>query len=172
MIRFKLYYDKDAEQIWLNDMCRQGWAMVSFCLGIYTFIPCQSGEFIYQIDLLPGSGFQCDAPEGYQEFMEDTGVEVVQRWVRWVYLFFFNDTATTEIYTDPASQAALYRRIRLLFTWVLGLDLCCSASVWGNLDRGGFYVAIAGLYLVIFAVFLRVIWRCTCRIRELGQPVG
>lgn len=30
MIKFKLYFDKDAETAWLNEMCAQGWAMQSF----------------------------------------------------------------------------------------------------------------------------------------------
>ena len=54
MIQFKLTYDKDDEQDWLNAYCQQGWAMSSFFLGLVTFVRCQPGEYIYQIDLLPG----------------------------------------------------------------------------------------------------------------------
>ena len=86
MKRFRMYYDKDAEEVWLNEMCQKGWAMTSFFAGLYTFAPCQPGEYIYQIDMPEGAGFQPNDIEGYTEFMEDAGVEVVQQWYRWVYL--------------------------------------------------------------------------------------
>ena len=33
MIRFRLYFDKDAETKWLNEMAEQGWAMKHFFAG-------------------------------------------------------------------------------------------------------------------------------------------
>lgn len=51
MIRFKLYYDKDKETVWLNQMASEGWALKSFFAGFYKFEPCGKGEYIYQIDL-------------------------------------------------------------------------------------------------------------------------
>jgi hypothetical protein len=35
----RLYYDKDAEEAWLNAMARDGWAFRHFFLGVYTFAP-------------------------------------------------------------------------------------------------------------------------------------
>ena len=64
MIRWKFTFDKDEEQDWLNEYARQGWAMTRFCVGVVTFAPCQPGEYIYQIDLLPGKGLQADDDEG------------------------------------------------------------------------------------------------------------
>ena len=55
MKRFRMYYDKDAEEVWLNEMCQKGWAMTSFFAGLYTFAPCQPGEYIYQIDMPEGA---------------------------------------------------------------------------------------------------------------------
>ena len=86
MIRWKFTYDKDEEQDWLNEYARQGWAMTKFWLGVVTFVPCQPGEYIYQIDLLPGKGLLAEDYEGYVIFMDEMGVEVLQRWGRWVYL--------------------------------------------------------------------------------------
>ena len=33
MIRFRLYYDKDKETEWLNEMAADGWALKSFFAG-------------------------------------------------------------------------------------------------------------------------------------------
>ena len=73
MIRWKFTFDKDEEQDWLNEYARQGWAMTRFCVGVVTFAPCQPGEYIYQIDLLPGKGLQADDYEGYVIFMDGEG---------------------------------------------------------------------------------------------------
>ena len=35
-----------------------------------TFVPCEPGEFIYQIDLLPGTGLRADGFEGYPQGAE------------------------------------------------------------------------------------------------------
>ena len=44
MIRFRLYYDKDRETEWLNEMAADGWALKSFFAGFYKFEPCEKGE--------------------------------------------------------------------------------------------------------------------------------
>lgn len=50
MIKFRLYYDKDAETKWLNEMAEQGWAMKSFFAGFYSFERCEPGQYMYQVD--------------------------------------------------------------------------------------------------------------------------
>lgn len=175
MIRWKFTFDKDDEQDWINDYCRQGWAMVSFFIGMVTFVPCQPGEFIYQIDLLPGRGLRADDYEGYVEFMHDTGVEVLQRWGRWVYLRKRAEEGPFEIYTDLDSKIAMYRRIRALFTWLLALELCCSTTAWANLlsypgDLGA--RCLVGFYIVFIAAALRAVWRCSWKIKELERQRG
>ena len=171
MIRFKFTFDKDEEQDWLNDYCQQGWAMASFFAGFYTFIPCAPGEFIYQMDLLPGTGLRAHDYEGYVVFMHETGVEVVQRWGRWVYLRKRADEGPFEIYTDLDSQIALYQRIRQLFLWVLVIEFCCSISAWnGLISFGGlFFRCLAAVYILMIGAILRTIWRCGRRINDLER---
>lgn len=172
MIRWKFTFDKDDEQDWLNDWCRQGWAMAGFFVGIVTFVPCQPGEFIYQIDLLPGKGLRADDYEGYVEFMTETGVEVVQRWGRWVYLRKRAEEGPFEVYTDLDSQIALYRRIRAMFAWVLALELCYSGSVWSGLLLSPDDLLIrcfVGIYIVLVITILRAVWRCSWKIKELER---
>ena len=98
-------------------------------------------------------------------------MEVVQRWCRWIYLRKRAAEGPFQVYTDPGSQIALYRRIRRFFLFALVLELCCSAGVWTNLTWDsqlyGLYLLTACLFLLIFAVFLRVIWKCSRRIHAL-----
>jgi len=166
--KFRLLFDKDVEQDWLNEMCQNGWALKNFKLGVYTFERCADSEYIYQVDLLPGSGFTPTDPEGYAEFMEEIGVEVVCRWFRWIILRKRTEDGPFDIYTDVDSQIQVYSRIRTMFLWGLGIELCCSASIWPNLHRGGIFLTLpAVLYAVILAAFIRVIITCSRKINEL-----
>lgn len=173
MIRWKFTFDKDEEQDWLNDYARQGWAMVSFFVGLVAFVPCRPGEYIYQIDLLPGRGvLAADNYEDYVVFMSEMGVEVLQRWGRWVYLRKRAQDGPFEVYTDASSRIALYRRIRGMFLWALALICLCSASAWSLLFRfpGDMFArGLAGFYIVVIAAVLRAVWRCSWKIRDLER---
>ena len=171
MIRFKFTFDKDEEQDWLNGYCQQGWAMSSFFIGVTTFVPCQPGEYIYQIDLLPGCGLRADDYAGYVAFMEETGVEVLQRWGRWVYLRKRAEDGPFNIYTDIDSQIALYRRIQKMFLWVLALDTCLFFSgIWNGVRSGDLVIRSAAAVLVLMLLaMLRAVWRCSWKIQELER---
>jgi len=171
MIRFKLTFDKDLEQNWLNDLCWEGWAMTGFIAGFFVFTPCQPGEYIYQIDLLPGNGLRAKNFNAYAEFMEETGVEVVQRWFRWVFLRKRTADGPFQIYTDIDSQIQMYRRMRQMFAFVLVLECLCSLGIWPGAvmyDSVLTRCAVAVFVMIIIAI-ARVIWRCTKSIRELER---
>lgn len=188
MRKFRLYFDKEKEEVWLNEMCRQGWAMTGFFLGVYTFVPCEFGKYTYQIDMPPISGkvgTRDKKKREYIEFVESTGAEYVCSWGFW--LIFRKETVKGEfkLYTDSESQIRLYQRIRLVFL-VIGLyDLWVSIfdtlNVWryagnflliehGNLlDLDGSLLLFPGLaviYLMTFVMMAMVV-RLTRKIRRL-----
>ena len=171
MIRFKLTFDKDLEQDWLNDLCREGWAMTGFIAGFFVFTPCQPGEYIYQTDLPPGHGLRAKNFKEYAEFMEETGVEVVQRWFRWVFLRKRSADGPFEIYTDIDSQIQMYRRMRQMFVFVLVLECFCSLGIWPGavLYDSVFTRCAVAIFVMIIIAIARVIWRCTSIIRELER---
>lgn len=172
MIRWKFTFDKDEEEVWLNDYAREGWAMVSFCVGLVTFVPCRPGEYIYQIDLLPGKGLWADNYEDYVIFMNEIGVEILQRWGRWVYLRKRAEDGPFEVYTDTASKIALYRRMRKMLAWALSLEVLCSGTAWNmlfQLPGDMFARGLAGVYIVMMVVLLRAVWHCSRKIRELEK---
>ena len=137
-----------------------------------TFVPCQPGEYIYQIDLLPGKGLLAEDYEGYVIFMDEMGVEVLQRWGRWVYLRKRAEDGPFEVYTDAESRIALYRRIRRMFLWTFMMIFLCSFNAWVLLfqyPEDIFSRGLVGTYIVILAVMLRAVWQCSWRIRELER---
>ena len=120
MIRFKLYYDKDKETVWLNQMASEGWALKSFFAGFYKFEPCGKGEYIYQIDL--GDTLYSVSDE-YRELMGELGVEIVVLWGYWIILRKRAADGPFELYTDVESKIEHYRKIRRMFKAVTILEL-------------------------------------------------
>ena len=171
MIQFKLTFDKDLEQEWLNNFCQEGWAMTGFAAGFFTFTPCQPGEYIYQINLLPGDGFKAKDVSEYVEFMEETGVEIVQRWFRWVFLRKRAADGPFQIYTDIDSQIQMYRRIRQMFLWALVLECFCSLSIWLNVAFNDSLLirCMAAVFVMIIVAFVRAVCRCSRIIQELER---
>ncbi len=83
MKRFRLYYDKDLEEAWLQEMDAAGWALQSFCLGVYTFVPCEKGKYTYWLELRHKDA---QAQADYEALLQESGMEVVERWFYWIYL--------------------------------------------------------------------------------------
>ena len=162
MRKFRLYFDKDKEEEWLNEMSRQGWAMTEFLLGLYIFTSCEPGQYIYRIDMQKEAGRTPVWRNDYQEYIElveETGAEYVCRWGWW--LIFRREAAKGEfaLYTDMESQIALYRRIRWMFLLFGMLELSIALSNTGNVlhfweSRAG----SLGSLDIIFFVCLILVW--------------
>lgn len=165
MLKFKLYYDKDAEEDWLKKMCLDGWAFKKFFLGFYTFEKCEPGEFNYQIDLLDSWNGE---KEDYSAFMEDTGVEVIDQWWRWVYLRKRASEGPFEMYTDVDSKIAQYTKIKNFFKVALVIEiLCFFMEVLATINTGKYIFGIfAALLAVISLAILKIIWKCNWKIEQ------
>lgn len=168
MLKFKLYYDKDAEEDWLKKMSLNGWAFKKFFLGFYTFEPCEPGEYNYQIDLLDNWNGDKD---NYSSFMEDVGVEVVGQWWRWVYLKKKTADGPFEMYTDAESKIAQYKRIRNFFKVFFAIEIICFlmelvATINTGHYIGGIFTVLIGL---ISLALLRIVWKCKLKIEQFKR---
>ena len=110
MKKFRLYYDKDKGEAFLNDMSEKGYAMKRFFLGFYTFEKSQPGEYTYRVDLI--SDKTTEQRNELYDLVQDSGGELVQTWGIWA---FFRKKGNFELYTDPESQIKQFRRIRTIF---------------------------------------------------------
>lgn len=168
MKKFRLYYDKDKEEEWLMEMSNQGWAFKSFFLGVYTFKPSESGEYIYQIDLLDDwSGDNKD----FSEFMEDSGVEVVSQWYRWVYLRKKAADGPFEMYTDVESKIMQYKKMEKFFTVVLIIEfivLIIEFMAAIHTGKIAFMIITIVIGLIIF-IILHNLLKCKEKIRKLEK---
>ena len=74
MTKFRLYFDKDKETTWINEMAAKGYALKGFFAGFYSFEKCEPGEYVYQIDF--GSKMY-SVSDDYREFMAENNIEIV-----------------------------------------------------------------------------------------------
>ena len=170
MIVFRLYFDKDKETEWLNRMADNGYAMVSFFAGFYNFVPCEKGEWQYQIDI--GNGF-FNVNKNYSEFMEDMGIEIVQAWGPWVIIRRKKQEGEFSLYTDVDSRIGQYQKILLMFKIVTGIELLCLVYSLYIASTG--YAPAWGVLLLVAAVvivFFNMIIRTKNTIAELKEKKG
>jgi hypothetical protein len=168
MVRFKLYFDKDLEEDWLKEMSLKGWAFKNFFLGVYTFEACEPGEYNYQIDLL--DNWKGDKDD-FASFMEESGVEVISQWYRWVYIRKKASDGPFEMYTDVDSKITQYNRIKRFFTVGLIVETICffvelSAAV--EMHSGMVWAVTAFVGMVALA-FLKIVWKCEWKIKQLQR---
>ena len=122
MTKFRLYWDKDAETKWLNEMADEGFAMTGFFAGFYKFEKTEKGKWRYQVDF--GEKFGT-VTEDYREFMNDAGIEIVQNWGYWVILRKLASEGEFELYTDVESSIEHYSKILTMFKVVFVIELIC-----------------------------------------------
>lgn len=170
MIKFRVYFDKDKETKWLNEMAAQGFAATGFSCGFYRFSPCGPQEYIYQIDMTPG-WFRAD--QSYREFMDEMGIEIVALWGRWVILRKKAADGPFELYTDAESRIEHYRNILTMFKLITVVEIIgFMIEVYGAVC--GSYVGMAGMAVVglFMIVMMCATWKTKEKIRELSEQAG
>ena len=168
MIKFRMYYDKDAETTWLNEMCAQGWAMTNFFAGFYSFDKCQPGEYIYQVDIQDTFG---KVPNDYRELMKEMDVEIIQNWGYWILLRKKAADGEFELYTDTESLIEHYTKIRRMFKGATIIELIAFlievlCATIGGVNMGWLF---AGLILALILVFFNAIAKTTDKINSLKE---
>lgn len=167
MIRFRLYYDKDKETEWLNDMVSEGWAMKGFFCGFYKFEKCEKGEYIYQIDF--GDTLYSVSDE-YRELMNDLGVEIVTLWGYWIILRKRAADGPFELYTDIESEIEHYKKIRRMFKVVTIIELIgLWVEIFCGLEGNSFGWAFAALIAALVIVCVNAVYRTNMIIAALEE---
>lgn len=170
MVKFRLYFDKDEETIWLNEMAAQGYAMTRFFAGFYWFEKCQPGEYIYQVDF---GNKLFSVSEDYRGFMEDTGVEIVQIWGFWVILRKPASEGGFELYTDVDSSIEHYTKIRRMFQAVTIFELfCLMTEIAGAVSGSKLAIAFVFVFVAMILALANIINKTNRIIAELQERKG
>ena len=170
MKKFVVFYDKDKEVEWLNRMAQDGYAMTDFFAGLYTFEPCEKGEWQYQIDI--GNGF-FKVKKEYADFMEEMGIEIVKCWGPWVVLRRKSSEGDFELFSDVDSRIAQYKKILILFKVVTAVELLCLIyEVYAGFEgvRIAWPCALAAAAFAV--VFFNIIIKTKNILAELRERKG
>ena len=165
MIKFRIYWDKDEETKWLNEMAQKGWAMTSFCAGFYTFEECTKGKWSYQIDFGEKFG-KCT--EDYRDFMKEAGIEIVQNWGYWIILRKPVEEGEFILYSDVESSIEHYTKILRMFKVVGIVEIICFfLELWGVLNGIQIAWVYAFIILALVVVLINACVKTKNIIREL-----
>lgn len=124
-IVWRPYWDYQKEERWLNAMAAKGFSLTDYSWCRYVFEETQPGAYTYKIDLLKGLP---RSPESlaYLRFLEESGVEVVATYLRWVYLRQPASQGPLELYTDKTSLLNHYRMILGFWSVFILLELAAG----------------------------------------------
>lgn len=151
MTKFRLYFDKDKETTWINEMAQKGYALKSFFAGFYNFEKCEPGEYIYQIDF--GNKLY-SVSDDYREFMAENNIEIVCLWGYWIILRKRAAEGEFVLYTDVDSSIEHYTKILKMFKVISILELICfmvevaaamngaTVGIWGMILIGILTIAM------------------------------
>lgn len=151
-IVWRIFYDHEKEERFLNDMSKRGLALTKYRWGRYMFQDAPKGEYIYRLELLE---YPVNHPESkkYIEFMEDTGAEFVTSFNGWAYFRKKASEGKFDIFTDVESRLKHYKRIMNVIFIVTLINLALGVL---NLSMG--YLNISSginkinLYVSIFSL--------------------
>lgn len=166
MIKFKMFFDKDKETKWLNEMAMEGLNATGFFAGIWTFEKCEPGEYLYQTDF--GSTFGSVSDE-YKELLKESDIEIVQLWGFWIILRRKASLGEFELYTDIDSQIEHYTKILKMFKCVTIFEfICLLIQVYVAADRTANW-GIVFIFMAIVIGFVNITLRTRKRIDDLKE---
>lgn len=175
----KAYWDFEKEEKWLNEMSAKGMALTDYSWCRYVFTEAPNNEYIYRIELLQHFPSHAESI-AYIKFLEESGVECVATYTRWIFLRKKSSDGPFDIYSDIDSKISHYKRIHLFwstFMWIeliIGLINLIVGVVNLNIDNklGNFSVGniIEGCLLTLLGLlFLKLGLPIKKKIKRLQQ---
>lgn len=128
----KIFFNFEKEEKWLNEMAAKGLNLIHYSWGKYLFEKGEPGEYIYRLELLEELPSNIES-KNYIEFMEESGVQCVSIYMRWVFFRKKASEGEFNLYSDYDCKIKHYKRIiYLLGSITLGnlaaviVNLCTS----------------------------------------------
>ena len=136
----KAMFDYEKEERWLNEMSAKGLAMTDYSWCRYVFSETPANQYLYRIELLKQMPNHPES-QAYLRFLEETGVEHVASYLRWVYLRKPASEGAFDLYTDIDSKIRHFQRIHLLWVTLMIAEFFAGVSNLGvgiaNLNLNG-----------------------------------
>ncbi|RXJ02427.1 DUF2812 domain-containing protein [Anaerobacillus alkaliphilus] len=146
---YKLFMNYEREEKWLNEMAAKGMHLVDFSFGRYVFEEGTPGEYIYRIELLENLPSSAES-RAYIRWMEESGVDCVASYIRWVYFRKKASEGPFDLYSDIDSKISHYKKIAMFIGLIGGLNLAVALlNVFIGLSVGSGGYTYANIYISI-----------------------
>lgn len=111
MIKFKIFFDIEKEERWLNEMLAKGWICSNInSAGIYTFQPTEDLEQVIRIDCQ--QDLRKEKQATYKQLHEDFGWRIVkEKAYDGTYYWLKRKDGNDELFSDHDSHIAKYKRL-------------------------------------------------------------
>ena len=167
---YKIFFawEHEKEENWLNEMSAKGLQLVNIGFCRYVFEDTEPGSYNYRIELLNNLSSHAESI-AYIRFLEETGVEHIGSYFRWVYFRRKTADGPFNIYSDLQSKITHYRRILYL---LLGISPLIIFNLFNFLPRvlssGRFSDYLLCFLLLCFGILIgKGIFSLATKIRQL-----
>ncbi|MFE3573012.1 DUF2812 domain-containing protein [Lysinibacillus sp. NPDC059133] len=111
MIKFKIFFDIEKEEQWLNHMLSKGWVCTNInSAGFYTFKNTVDLEQVIRIDFQ--QDFRREERSNYKQLYEDFGWQALkEKSYDGTYYWLKRKDGDDELFSDHDSQIAKYKRL-------------------------------------------------------------
>ena len=150
MKKFNYTMNHKADEAYMTEMCRKGWAAVSLVEGVWTFEPCEPDQYTFRVCYLRGKSSA--EVEELKRGLAAKGIEFVSRYSFWA---IFRSEHDFRLYT-PEEELPICETIRRtmfaggVLSWAAFLGL-----LWLAVKTSGWF-SVPAVLLGIYAGM------CTC----------
>ena len=128
VVIWKVFADFEKEEAWINEKAAEGLAFTHYIFCRYTFEPCEPGEYTYRVHYMEKGCLHPDSAR-FLRFVEDSGVEVVSRYVNWVFMRKKTAAGPFDLFSDIDSLLTHYSRVSGIWLTVGLCQLLISISM-------------------------------------------
>lgn len=155
---YKLMFDYEKEEKWLNEMAIKGFNLEDYTFCRYLFREGKPGEYIYRIELLKQHHRN---PESiaYIRFMEELGIECVAGYRNWVYFRKKASEGPFDLFSDYDSRIAHYSRVIGFVIMAFALNLGAALlNIILSITLSRFILDSINIYAGCFSLTITVIF--------------
>lgn len=166
MKKFRIFYDKDLENDWLNKLDEQGWQLKSFKAGMYQFEQGEAGKYYYLVELIDRTSLDLEA---YKEALKPANIDVVAHFGNYVYLRKPRENGPFKITTPIQDQIAQYNRIGLVFIAMMFVEFVAGLAevIGGILTKQILPFCIGAVLIIVGICFLRIVIKIGKKVNKL-----
>ncbi len=111
---WKVFWDYELEEKWLNEMSSKGLHMIYFSWAQYIFEEDSQKKYQYKIELLKERATNSESVV-YINFLKENDIELMASNMRWIYVRKDLKEGAFELYSDKASKISHY--VRIISMW-------------------------------------------------------